>query len=222
MAKFTLFRNFLFAILCKIFVLFSLQSCRGQKSEKPPILPIQNMVEQTSFAPQSKNDFYKDKMAMRPPVPGTIAQGEEKSDKSFYEGIDQSSSLHSTVWIQKIPLKLTAELLKKGQEEYNVYCAPCHGLSGDSDGLVTQRAGGVIRPSHLHDHERLVLPVGKIYDAIRNGVNNGNMPGFSAQMTAEERWAVVAYVRVLQKSRRVRLDQIPEDVRIENGWSDKK
>ena len=75
---------------------------------------------------------------------------------------------------------------------------PCHGKAGNSDGLVTQRVGGSIRPTNIHDQDKVNLPVGKIYDVVRNGLNNWNMPGFAAQMNVEDRWAVVTYVRALQ------------------------
>jgi len=200
-------------------IIFS--GCRGQKSKEPPILPIQNMVEQTSYGPQSKNDFYKDGLSNRQPVVGTVAQGEEKTNFPLYYGFEQSSSEKNPVWVKKYPIKLTSQLLKKGQEDYNIYCAPWHGYAGDSNGLVTQRAGGSIRPSNLHDQDRLNLSVGKIYDAVRNGVNNWNMPGFAAQLSVEDRWAVVAYVRALQISRTAKLENIPQDVREKNGWSKK-
>jgi cytochrome c len=179
------------------------------------------MVEQTSYGPQSKNDFYKDGLSNRQPVVGTVAQGEEKTNFPLYYGFEQSSSEKNPVWVKKYPIKLTSQLLKKGQEDYNIYCAPCHGYAGDSNGLVTQRAGGSIRPSNLHDQDRLNLSVGKIYDAVRNGVNNWNMPGFAAQLSVEDRWAVVAYVRALQISRTAKLENIPQDVREKNGWSKK-
>ena len=196
--------------------------CRGQKSAEPPILPIRNMVEQTSYGPQSKNDFYKDGMADRPPVTGTVAQGEENTNKPLYFGQEMDATPQNVIWVKKIPIKLNKKNLQRGQEEYNVYCSPCHGRSGDSDGLVTQRSGGAIRPPSLHDSERRALPVGKIYDAIRNGVNNWNMPGFAAQMSVEDRWAVVAYVRALQISRTANLESLPEGVKVKNGWSNKK
>lgn len=201
---------------------FVINGCRGQKSTEPPIMPIQNMVEQTSYGPQSKNDFYKDRMANRPPVTGVVAYGEEKTNKPLHLGQTKESSEQSPIWVKEIPIKLTKEILRRGQKSYNIYCTPCHGKAGDSDGLVTQRAGGAIRPSNLHDKDRLNLPVGKIYDAITNGVNNWNMPGFAAQMPVEDRWAVVAYVRALQKTRMVKFEAIPEEIKVKNGWSNTK
>ena len=221
MAKFISCKKILLPLTGAALFSIVLTGCRGQKSTEPPILPIQNMVEQTSYGPQSKNDFYKDGLANRPPVPGTVAQGEEKTNKPLYFGQETDSSDQNPIWVKKIPIKLNEKVLQQGQEDFNIYCAPCHGKAGDSDGLVTQRSGGAIRPSNLHDQERLNLPVGKIYDAVRNGVNNWNMPGFAAQMSVEDRWAVVAYVKALQISRTAKKENVPEDVQVKNGWSNK-
>lgn len=188
-----------FPILLMSLLLFS---CRGQKSESPPIIPIQNMVEQTSFGPQSENSFFQDKRAMRPQIEGTVPAGEARTDTRLYAGMEPQSSSKNPVWVKTFPITLNAQNLKKGQEDYNIYCAPCHGYDAQNDGLVTKRAGGSIRPANLLDQEKIALPVGKIYDAITNGVNNWNMPGFSEHMDVQDRWAVVAYVRALQLSKR--------------------
>lgn len=186
------------------FLLMSLLffSCRGQKSESPPIMPIQNMVEQSSYGPQSENLFFKDKRATRSQVEGTVASGEAHNDTRLYVGVEPNSPPKNPVWVKTFPITLSAQNLKKGQENYNIYCSPCHGYDAQNDGLVTKRAGGCIRPANLLDQEKINLPVGKIYDAVTNGVNNWNMPGFLEQMNVQDRWAVVAYVRALQLSKR--------------------
>ena len=181
-------------------LLFS--ACRGDRSKNPPVVPVQNMLDQTSFREQSKNDFFKDKRSYRKPVNGTIATDEHFTNSSLYYGLEAGSTPEAPKWVTKIPVKLTPEIMKLGQKNYNIYCAPCHGIAGHNDGLITLRAAGTIRPANLHDQEKVNLPVGKIYDAVSNGVNNWNMPGFIEQMSVEDRWAVVAYVRALQASER--------------------
>ena len=222
MVKFMKCKKILLPLAGSALMSIVLAGCRGQKSTEPPILPIQNMVEQTSYAPQSKNEFYKDQMANRPPVPGTVAQGEEKINKPLYIGQEQISTDQNQIWVKKIPIKLDEKVLKHGQELYNIYCGSCHGKAGDSNGIVTQRSGGSIRPTNIHDQDRINLPAGRIYEAVRNGVNNWIMPGFAAQMTVEERWAVVAYVRALQLTRTAKLENVPEEIQVKNGWSNKK
>lgn len=194
-------------------------SCRGQISSDPPIVPIRNMVDQTSYGPQSPNDFYSDKRAARPLVQGTVAKDDAHADSRISQGLESGSTTQNPIWVKKFPMILTKEMLERGQERYNIYCAPCHGYSANNDGLVTLRANGSIRPANLHDQEKINLPVGKIYDAVTNGVNNWNMPGFSEQLSVQDRWAVVAYVRALQASKQAVDSDVPSDVKEKNGWS---
>lgn len=173
-------------------------SCRGDRSENPPIMPIQNMVNQTSYGPQMPNTFFSDKRATREPLANTVAEGEERTDVRFDKGQEPISTVEKTVWVTSFPLKLDKKMLLQGQKNFNIYCSACHGLAGKNDGLVTKRSQGSIRPANLHDPEIIARPDGKIYDAVTNGVNNWNMPGFSAQLNTTERWGIVAYVRALQ------------------------
>ncbi len=196
-------RNKYALLFLSIVPLALFSSCRGDKSSQPPVLLIRNMVDQTSYGPQSGNEFYKDKRAARPPVEGTVAQGDAHTNLPYYEGIEANSSLKSPVWIKAFPLPLTDKLVKRGQERFDIYCAPCHGYAANNDGLATQAAGGTIRPANLHDKDKIALPVGQIYNAVTHGVNNWNMPGFVEHMSVEDRWAVVAYVRALQLSQHV-------------------
>lgn len=204
-------------MLIKLFVrfilpVFILSSCQGDKSSKPPIMPIQNMVEQTSYGPQMPNKFFADKRATRAPLPNTVAQGEERTDTRYYQGQEPGSTPQNPIWITKFPLKLDKNLLLDGQKNFNIYCSSCHGLAGHNDGLVTKFSSGSIRPADIHDPSIIARPDGKIYDAVTNGVNNWNMPGFSAQLDAKSRWGIVAYVRALQASEKKNLEIKQEKV----------
>lgn len=192
------FKHIFFSI-CVLMAICSV-SCRGQRSSKPPVMPVQNMVEQTSFGPQSPNDFFPDKRAVRTPVAHTVAEGEAYVDIRYDQGQEPGSTAENPKWTQKFPLKLDMDILKSGQKNFDIYCAPCHGLSGHNNGLVTQRSGGTIRPAEIHGEALINMPVGQIYHAVTEGVNNWNMPGFKAQLNTAERWAVVSYVRALQLS----------------------
>ena len=192
---------FTFSVLALIGL--TLTSCRGDKSSASPVLLIRNMVDQTSYGPQSQNDFYKDQQSARRPVAGTVAQGEANSNSALYKGLEQNSTAEKPIWVTKFPIILTHSVLEHGQDRYNIYCSPCHGYAGNNDGLV-------IRPANFHDKEKMELPVGKIYDAVTNGVNKWNMPGFAEQMSVEDRWAVVAYVRALQLSNKATIKDVPK------------
>ena len=170
------------------------------------------MVDQTSYGPQSSNSFFKDNKAARDPVVGTVAEGEANTNSRLYQGIEPTSTMQSPVWVTQFPITLTEAVLKRGQDRYNIYCAPCHGYDADNSGLVTKAAGGTIRPANIHDADKVQLPVGKIYDAVTNGVNNWNMPGFVEQMSVQDRWAVVSYVRALQASRMATVNEVPRSI----------
>ncbi len=204
----------LFTTLCFSY-LFT--ACKGQKSTKPPILPIQNMVEQTSYAPQSPDDFFADKRSTREPLPNVVAEGEAYNDSRFDRGQEPTTLNNNVQWVQKFPIKLNMNLLKDGQKNFNIYCAPCHGISGHNDGLVTQRSGGSIRPTNIHDTAIQEMPVGQIYSAVTNGVNNWNMPGFKAQLDTIERWAVVSYIRALQISEEKPQTETEKNVSLKKG-----
>lgn len=200
-----------------IFSFFLLEGCRGDKSSQPPVLLIRNMVDQTSYGPQSVNEFYKDKRAARDPVVGTVAQGEAKIDSRLYLGIEPSSAKPAGEnskpnWVKKFPIGLSDAVLKRGQDRFNIYCSPCHGYDGNSDGLAAQASGGSIRPTNLHDARLNKMAVGEIYRAVTKGVNQWVMPGFAEQMSVQDAWAVVAYVRALQISHHASEKDVPKGI----------
>lgn len=205
-------KNTLFLVSATLGSALVLTSCRGGKSSEPPVLLVQNMYDQTSYGPQSENTFFADKRAVRAPVTGTVAQGEDRTNTKLYQGLEADSTPEKPEWVQRFPFVLTSAILNKGHERYNIYCSSCHGYDGHNGGLVTKAAGGSIRPALLHDDDKVALPVGKIYDAVTNGVNNWNMPGFKEQMSVMERWSVVAYVRALQLSQRAQAKDVPKDI----------
>jgi len=171
-------------------------SCRGQISEKPPIHPNMNMDQQPRMEAQEVNKFFEDNRSMRQPVEGTIARGLKKEDSAYYLGVDENGD-----WIADIPVKVTKELLYRGQERYDVYCTVCHGGTGAGDGIImTGNYGYVPAPTYHQDRLR-EAPDGEIYSAIYNGVRT--MPSYATQIKVEDRWAIVAYIRALQASQNI-------------------
>lgn len=201
-----------------------------------------DMDYQAKFKPQTTSDLFADGRAMRKAPAGTVAWGSlaEKQDQRYYEGIEPDGVAQShgglpvhfvsaqvdgeapaeappePNWTKEFPLEVTQELMERGQERFNIYCATCHGRAGYGEGLVTQRAMGLnqgtwTRPLSLHDQAVREQPVGRIYNTITNGIRK--MPGYRLQIDAEDRWAIVLYVRALQKSQNASLDEIPEDLR---------
>lgn len=188
-----------------------LMGCRGQPSENPPIHPNLNMDFQTKYRPQKKNEFFSDGRAMREPVAGTIAQGQLKEDSVLHFG------KNGDAFINTIPIRVTQSFVERGQERFNIYCAVCHGKTGAANGIVVQRNAGMLKPPSFHEERLVNMPTGQIYDAILNGVR-GNMPSYSYAIPVADRWAIVAYVRALQLSRRGTLNDVPSDIAVKEGW----
>jgi cytochrome c len=149
------------------------------------------MDNAVSFKPQEKNAFYEDGRSMRLPVEGTVARGQTRLDTEFYEGKTDDGA-----YVVTIPVEVTREMVLRGQDRYEVFCTPCHGGTGAGDGLVISR--GYVPPQTYHQDRLRDIEDGYIYDVIANGIRN--MPAYRRQIPTEDRWAIVAYVRALQRS----------------------
>jgi mono/diheme cytochrome c family protein len=185
-----------------------MMSCRGQLSDKPPIHPQQNMHDQERFNAQQENPFFADGRAMRLPVDGTIARGNLRHDTELYAGRDSDGN-----FITEIPYEITKSFLYRGKERYDIYCQMCHGGTGDGRGIIMTGQYGYVPAPTFHSDQSRAMPEGEIYDAIANGIRN--MPGYAQQIRVEDRWAIVAYVRALQKSQFVpaaEMDQFDVDL----------
>jgi mono/diheme cytochrome c family protein len=160
----------------------------------------QDMHDQPKYKPLRESDFFADKRASRPLVAGTVARGSLREDVLLYTG-----KLESGMPSDQLPMPLTAELLGRGRVQFETYCTPCHGRTGAGDGMIVQR--GFKRPSSYHVNRLRMMPVGYFYDVITNGF--GAMSDYSAQVTVKDRWAIAAYVRVLQLSQYAPVDVVP-------------
>ncbi len=184
-------------LLALLLVTVVMMSCRGQKSENPPIRLHFNMNFQERFNAQQENPFFEDGMAMRMPVEGTVARGNLQHNTVLFAGLDESGE-----FVNEIPFELTREFLNRGRERYDVFCQMCHGGTGDGRGIIMTGGYGYVPAPTFHSDNSRSMPEGEIYDAIANGIRN--MPGYASQINVEDRWAIVAYVRALQASQNVR------------------
>lgn len=176
---------------------------RGEPSGKPPLHANPNMDDQPRYNSQAKSEFFPDGATMRTPVAGTVPQGWLHEDQIYYTGkVD-------TVPVAKSPVPTTTLLLRRGQERYNIYCAPCHSRIGDGRGIVVER--GLLPPPSFHDERLRKAPDGHFFDVMTNGIRN--MPPYRFQVTVEDRWAIVAYLRALQRSQNARLEDVPSEMR---------
>jgi hypothetical protein len=141
--------------------------------------------------PLSKSDFFVDQRSARPRVEGTVARGQLHEDTYLYTGkLGNNPGDY-------MPFPVTVQVLERGRERYNIYCAPCHSRVGDGNGFIPAR-GFARQPPSFHIDRLERAPVGYLYGVITEGY--GIMPDYSSQIPAEDRWNIVAYVRALQLS----------------------
>ncbi|MEQ9500430.1 MAG: cytochrome c [Deltaproteobacteria bacterium] len=205
----------------------SIGACRGDTSEQPPVHLQQNMDFQERFDMQESNAFFWDGRAMRPPVEGTVAIGELRTDDHLHRGqaleVENGTTSGDLAFVRKLPPRDAHErpivpdraFLDRGRERFGIYCVPCHGATGDGQGIVVKR--GMVVPPSFYEDRLLGMPVGQFYDVITNGARN--MPAYGAQIPVRDRWAIAAYVRVLQRRRAAPFDMVPKEEASSRGWT---
>jgi len=161
------------------------------------------MQDQPKYIPLRPSDFFADGRSARPIPEGTVARGQLRADKVFYTGKvgDQ--------FVDHLPFPVTRAVLERGQERFNIYCTPCHGRLGNGLGMIVRR--GLKRPPSYHIDRLRQIPVGYFYDIITNGF--GAMQDYSAQVEPRDRWAIAAYIRVLQYSQQASINDVPPEYR---------
>ncbi|MDX1546808.1 MAG: cytochrome c [Rhodothermales bacterium] len=181
--------------------------CRGSISDEAPIHPNLNMDFQEKFQAQEANPFFADGRAMRPPVPGTVARGLLRDDAAFHFGRQENGG-----YVDRMPVPITREIVVRGRERYNIFCAVCHGKDGYGQGIImTGNYGYTPAPSYHDETVRARMASdGYVYDVIANGVRN--MPGYAQQIPVADRWAIVAYIRALQLSQNAAEGDIPPSI----------
>jgi mono/diheme cytochrome c family protein len=159
-----------------------------------------DMQVQPKQNPLSRSDFFSDQRSERPPVEGTVARGQLREDTYFYTGkIGNNPGNY-------MPFAVTKEVLDRGRERYNIYCAPCHSRVGDGNGFVPSR-GFARKPPSYHIERLQKAPLGYFYDVMTNGF--GIMSDYASQVSPEDRWKIVAYIRALQLSENATRADVP-------------
>jgi mono/diheme cytochrome c family protein len=170
------------------------------------IVPL-HMREQPRYEPLDSSTLWNDGMASRQLPANTIPQGEWgeiKLDPGYHTG-----KISDEEFVQTLPVEVDRALLLRGQERYDIFCSPCHGHTGDGNGMIVQR--GFRAPPSLYDQRLVDEADGYIYDVISNGL--GVMYGYGSRIHPDDRWAIVAYVRAMQYSRNVVLEELPAEDR---------
>jgi mono/diheme cytochrome c family protein len=165
---------------------------RGCTSSRPPIHLNPSMDDQPKVLPQTASRFFFDGASMRQPVPGTVPIGGLQEDSAFFTGKDADGQFVATS-----PVSADAGLVERGRQRYGIYCEPCHDARGDGKGILFQR--GNVPTASLHQEKILQYADGQIFDVITNGV--GLMAGYRWPIPPADRWAIIAYVRDLQRKR---------------------
>ena len=159
----------------------------------------QDMHDQPKMKPLRPSVMFPDGRSARPFVVGTVARGSLREDQAYFAGRSGSG------FVTELPVKVTPELLQRGEERFAIFCSPCHGRTGGGDGMIVQR--GFKTPPSYHTDRLRAAPVGYLYDVTTNGF--GAMPAYADQVPPADRWAIVAYVRVLQYSQHAPLGDLP-------------
>lgn len=208
----------LFTVCCLLFT----PACRRDMQDQPKMKPYRSST------------FYGDGLSWRQPVEGTVARGFLKTDTEFFTGKKAGKTAASPAAvpaetpagpqpgtsaagaqpqgaaaypddIEIFPIPVTAKVVERGKERYEIFCSVCHGLTGNGDGMIVRR--GFRRAASFNDERLRQAPVGHFFDAITNGW--GAMPSYAPQIPAQDRWAIIAYIRALQLSQQSQQAQAP-------------
>ena len=184
-------------LLPVIGVLLALAGCSGARQTPFEIIP--DMDHQQKWRAQMENPFFEDRRASRKPVEGTVAQGKLFEDDAYHLGVVDGK------FIGRNPEKVTRELVVYGQRKFNTYCSPCHGQTGDGKGIVAQRS--LWQVGNLQDPRVKEYPDGEIFSVASDG--RRLMPAYRNQIGDRDRWAIVSYVRALQRASAAPLTDVP-------------
>ena len=197
--------------------LAAVAACRGSVSEDPPIHIIPDMDWQDKYQAQGESAFFADGRSMRAEVDGTVARGSLKDDAEYFQGKGADGKFVARLPTGKVQAALKVDsldkLMARGQQRYNIYCTPCHDQSGSGRGLVSKavREAGYPNVANLATEHAIGLPDGELYDIVSNGVRT--MPAYGHQVPEADRWAIVAWLRVLQRSQHGSLEDVPSEKR---------
>jgi mono/diheme cytochrome c family protein len=193
----------------------------------------QDMARQPKYKPLQDSAFFSDGRASRPLEPGTVARGYLREDRLLYgaEAADAASPAWAAALVgagspltaavlagsagdgeaDVFPFPVTEEVLHQGRESFNVYCSMCHSRLGDGNGKIVQR--GYVKPPSYHIERLRNAPVGHFFNVVSHGW--GAMPEYGTMIVPQDRWRIVAYVRALQLSQNMKLEDVPAEARAE-------
>jgi len=212
----------LILLLCLLLPPAIIARVRSTPNSNLPIHIIQDMAFQSKYKTQAVNPMFADGNTMRPPVINAVARGETYLDAHLYDGVIDGQWAN----VLQSQVKMDFETLRRGQERFNIYCSVCHGISGGGNGIVNQRAMELVANTNgpvngtvwvqaknlVHDELVTVQPMGQLFNTITYGIRN--MAGYGSQIPTEDRWAIAAYVKALQRSQNAQPSDVPAGTKV--------
>jgi mono/diheme cytochrome c family protein len=181
-------------------------SCNSKENLRTPEWTLSRMLDQPRYEPYGQSSFFDDGRAMRKPVDGTVAREAVLRAPLYVDGIEDGR------FAERFPLPLTSDLLEMGRVQFGIVCATCHGLLGDGHSPVAAKMQ-LRKPPSLLTADIASFPPGRVYRVITVGY--GLMPANDYQLGVEQRWAVVAYLKALERSQTAKVSELSPDVRAE-------
>lgn len=216
-------RIFLLIYLFILFAVVSILGFRGSLSKLPPIEVFPDMDRQAKYKPQAENGFFTDGRNDRPLPAHTVARGNYLNQQAVFSADFSDTKLGDMAYnlgknpdgsfVKKVPIEASNALMKIGEERYSIFCAACHGASGDGNGVT--KPYGVLAATY-HDNRLRSVEDGYIFDVITNG--KGLMYGLKDRLSPHERWATILYVRALQQSQNASVEVLNPAQRTELGF----
>ncbi len=198
-------RYFLLILFLVAVGVVSLAGLRGGVSRRPPLEVFPDMKRQPKLRPQKPSDFFPNQTSSQLPVPGTISLDSPFEDLPVNTGQIPGT----TNWVETNPLPITAELLARGQQRFTIFCSPCHSAAGDGNGITTKY--GMLKAGNFHDPRLVRMTDGEIFNTITRGKNQ--MPAYASQVPITDRWAIIGYLRALERARLGTLEDVPAEIR---------
>ena len=198
-------RYFLLFFALAVVTVMGVLGKRGHHFKKPPLEIFTDMDRQPKLRPQQPNLLFANGRSSQEPVPGTVARG----DRYENNPVNTARGTNSTNFVAAIPVPVTEQLMARGKQRYDIYCLPCHGPTGDGNGIVKKYGYATVKS--LHDKLVVVQPDGEIFHTITHG--KSTMMPYGSQIPIDDRWAIVAYVRALQRSYLGTVEEVPAQLK---------
>ena len=209
-------RYFFLIFVVLVLIVIGVAGRRGDLSRNRPFQIFPDLKRQLKLRPQTANGFFASGLSSQLPPPGTIAQAKPMTvgDREVYPfedvPVNTGRKPGATNFVELNPFAITGGLLARGQQRYTIYCAPCHGQTGDGNG-ITKKIGAMQVVANLHEKRMVEMTDGELFNTVSYGKNN--MQGYAPQIVVEDRWAIIAYLRALQLSRLGLVDDLTPETR---------